>query len=160
MTDQRALLVDEILKTSEKLFNIIKPRIPLEYLSSDITIAQLRVMMVLYTDGPSKMSAIANQLEVALSSVTGIVDNLVKKDLVIRQADSLDRRLVICCLTSAGEELLNRLWMMGRTEMEKLLEGLSEEQLEKSVDVARILLANATTGNLNNPEVTIDDQNI
>lgn len=160
MKEQQENLISEILKTSEQVFNIIKPQIPLEYLSSDITIAQLRVLIVLYTDGPSKMSSIAAQLEVALSSVTGIVDNLVKKNLAIRRADTQDRRVVFCCLTPEGKELLNSLWMMGRTEMKKLLDGLSEEDLEKSAEVARILLANAKINTTNYPEAKNDKKDI
>ncbi|MDD3265509.1 MAG: MarR family transcriptional regulator [Dehalococcoidales bacterium] len=153
MEKQQENLVNEILKTSEELFNIIKPRIPLEYLSSDVTIAQLRVMLVLYTDGHSKMSGIAGQLGVALPTVTGIMDNLVKKKLAYRRTDDSDRRVVICCLTDKGEEMLNGLWMMGRTEMKKLLDGLGEEELKKSAEVARLLLANVTRTQIDSPEV-------
>lgn len=156
MKEKQEFLVSEILKISEQVFNIIKPQIPLEYLSSDITIAQLRLMMVLYTDGPSRMSAIASQLEVALPSVTGIMDNLVKKKLALRRTDELDRRVVICCLTPEGEEMLNRLWMMGRNEMEKLLDGLDEKQLEKSAEVARFLLANVEANHTRAGEVAND----
>lgn len=142
MDGKRRLLVAEILKNSEAIFNIIKPHIPLECLSSDITIAQLRVMMIMYTDGPSKMSAIAGQLEVSLPSVTGIMDNLVKKNLATRETDESDRRVVICSLTADGEKLLGSLWTMGQGGMGKLLEGLGDEQLEKSAEVAGFLLDN------------------
>ena len=88
------------------------------------------------------MSAIASILDVALSTATGIVDNLVKKELVVREADPDDRRLVICKLAPAGQELMNGLWRSGEFQMERLLDGLTLEQLQKADEVAGILLAN------------------
>ncbi len=144
MKNNKEALIRDILESSSRIFNIIKPRVPLDCLSSDLTVAQLRVLLLLYSDGPAHMSAIASQLGVALSSATGIVDNLVKKEMVFREADSLDRRLVVCKLAPAGEDLTGRLWSMGELQLEQLLEGLTPGQLEKSAQVARMLLDNIT----------------
>jgi len=91
------------------------------------------------------MSDIASILDVALPTATGIVDKLVKKELVIREADLQDRRLVICRLSDAGQELINRLWTFGQFQMERLLNGLTEEELEKAAEVAEILFDNLTS---------------
>ncbi len=88
------------------------------------------------------MSFIASSLGITLSTATGIVDNLVKKELVVRGADSEDRRLVICALSSQGQEIINRMWELGQLQMEKLLDGLSLEELGKSHEIAEILLHN------------------
>jgi DNA-binding MarR family transcriptional regulator len=90
------------------------------------------------------MSAIASVLDVALSTATGIVDNLVKKELVVREADPNDRRLVICRLSPAGQELIGGLWRSGEFQMERLLNGLTLEQLKKAAEVAKILLENVS----------------
>jgi DNA-binding MarR family transcriptional regulator len=120
------------------------PNIPAEWLSSDLTVAQLRVLLVLHAEGPSRMSSIASGLDIAHSTATGIVDNLVKKGLVAREADTQDRRLVICELSAAGQELINRLWVSGQFQMEKLLDGLTLEQLEEAVEVAQMLFDNVS----------------
>jgi DNA-binding MarR family transcriptional regulator len=70
------------------------------------------------------------------------VDNLVRKGLVTRVADPEDRRLVICTLSPEGQNTLNRLWTLGQFQMEKLLNGLSLEELKKADEVAQILLNN------------------
>ena len=142
MKQNRKTLVEHILDTSGKIWGVINPTIRLELLSADITVAQLRVLLILITDGPSRMSTIASVLDVALSTVTGIMDNLVKKELVVREADPNDRRLVICKLTPAGQELMNGLWRSGEFQMERLLGGLTVEQLKKADEVAGILLEN------------------
>jgi len=151
MIQNKDVLVQHILETSGRIYGALNPTIRLELLSSDITVAQLRVLLILLTDGPSRMSAIASILDVALSTATGIVDNLVKKELVVREADPNDRRLVICKLAPAGQELMNGLWRSGEFQMERLLYGLTLEQLNKAEEVADILLANVirNSGKLN-----------
>ena len=135
-------LVLQILKLSEDIFHEIKLSIPPEWLSSDMTVAQLRVLLLLHTEGQSRMSSIAANLGIAVSTATGIIDNLVKKKLVIRSADIEDRRVVICSLSPQGQEIISRMWALGRFQMEKLLRGLSPEQLQKAEEVAEFLLAN------------------
>lgn len=140
----RETLVRQILKISEDIFNSIPINIPAEWISSDFTIAQLRVLLVLQVQGASRMGFIASTLEIALPTATGIVDNLVKKDLVVRETDHQDRRLVICKLSPEGQNLINRLWRSGQFQMENLLDGLTLQQLEKAADVARILFNNVS----------------
>ena len=43
-------LVTQILKLSEDIFQAIKLSIPPEWLSSDMTVAQLRVLLLLHTE--------------------------------------------------------------------------------------------------------------
>jgi len=69
---------------------------------------------------------------------------MVKKELVTREADSQDRRLVICKLSDAGQEVIRRLWTSGQLQMEKLLDGLTLEQLGKATEVAEMLLDNVS----------------
>jgi DNA-binding MarR family transcriptional regulator len=105
-------LTHHILKLSEDIFQIIKFRVPPDWLTSGITVAQLRVLLILRTEGPSQMSSIASSLGIALPTATGIVDNLVRKELVTRGADPEDRRLVICKLSSKGQKTINRVWSL------------------------------------------------
>jgi DNA-binding MarR family transcriptional regulator len=135
--------VAEILKIAEDIVGVVPLGIPLEYLNSDMTVAQLRILLVLQTQGPSRMGSIASVTGVTLPTATGVVENLVRKELVIRERDPQDRRLVICKLSPEGQELINKLWMSGRFQMENLLDGLNLEQLEKAREVARILKENA-----------------
>jgi len=137
-------LVKEILNLSEKIFAIIPVTIPPEWFSTDATVAQLRILLLLHLQDSARMSSIASELGIALPTATGIVDNLVKKELVLRDADPNDRRVVICKLSPAGQLFINKIWVSGQSQMEKLLDGLSLEQLEKAAEVADILYNNAS----------------
>jgi DNA-binding MarR family transcriptional regulator len=98
------------------------------------------------------MSSIASTLGIAVSTATGIIDNLVKKELVTRSADAEDRRVVICGLSPKGQEIINRIWIYGQLQMEKLLNGLTPEQLEKAKEVADFLLRNTQSQSVNSNE--------
>lgn len=147
MKQNKKSLVQHILKLAEDIYNALGPKIPTEWLSSDLTVAQLRVLLVLHTDGPSRMSSIASTLNIALSTATGIVDNMIKKELVVREDNPQDRRLVICKLSPVGQEIINRLWTSGQFHMEELLDGLTLEQLRKATDVAEMLYDNVSKKN-------------
>ncbi len=144
MTEDNKDLMKYILKRSEEIFNSLSPCVPTEWFSSDLTVAQLRVMLVLKSQGPTRMSDIAASLGVTLPTATGIVDKLVKKKLLVRKTEPADRRLVICSLSPAGQENIDRLWTSSQFQMEKLLTGLSTEQLHKAADVADMLFNNVS----------------
>ena len=137
-------LVSNILKLADEIFHATGISVPEEWLSSNLTVAQLRVMLFLRTEGPSRMGAIAAGIGTTLPTVTGTVDILVKKKFVERRDDPEDRRIVICELTAHGSELMRLVWDLGRRQIEALLTGLDHEQLEKVHDVARLLLRNVT----------------
>jgi DNA-binding MarR family transcriptional regulator len=137
-------LIRRILKTAEDIYRTIKLSVPPEWLTSDMTVAQLRFLLLLYSEGPSQMSSIASSVGIAVSTATGIMDNLVKKGLVTRRAEPGDRRLVICTLSPQGKETINRMWTLGQSQIKDLLKGLSIKQLEKTSEVAEFLLANVT----------------
>jgi DNA-binding MarR family transcriptional regulator len=155
---ERQIIIKRILKLAEVIFQEVKTIIPSEWLTSDITVAQLRVLLVLYAKGSSRMSSIASYIGIAISTATSIVDNLVKKGLVTRSDDPEDRRLVICKLSIEGQQLISRLWMLGRDQIEKLLQGLTLEQLKKAAKVTGFILTSAKSHNTNTPKFLGDSE--
>ena len=75
----------------------------------NVTIQQLRVMTILYNDGPRRVSLLARRLSVSTPTMTGILDRLVRQDLISRQDDPEDRRVVLNALTEKGQGLIERL---------------------------------------------------
>jgi DNA-binding MarR family transcriptional regulator len=141
---ERERLTQQILKLSDDIFRALRLSIPQEWMSADLTLAQIRVLLVLFRDGQQRMGTLAKSIGVTVSTATGVVDNLVRKGLVLRESDPEDRRLVICHLSPTGEEQVKRLWALGRFQIKRLLRGLSLEELQKTADVGGMLLANVT----------------
>jgi long-chain acyl-CoA synthetase len=71
----------------------------------DLSLPQYRVLSLL-GDGSSASSALAHRLAVSPPSVTAVVDGLVGRGLVAREADAGDRRRLTLQLTPAGMKLL------------------------------------------------------
>lgn len=150
--EDRGILTRKILTLSEKIFRGVKPVIAYQWLTSNMTVAQLRILLFLYTEGPGNMRSIASSFGIAISTATGIVDKLVNKNLVVRSNDPQDRRLVICSLSLQGQKLIDRIWTLGRTQIENLLCDLSTEQLKKAAEVAGIILSKMKTNSTTYPD--------
>jgi DNA-binding MarR family transcriptional regulator len=69
-----------------------------------ITAAQLKCLLALYENGPLPPSQIAKHMMVNSSTVTGVIDRLEQKELVIRQRNSSDRRIINIQLTLGGKK--------------------------------------------------------
>ena len=97
---------------------------------AQLNIQELRVVEFLGDGGPRMMRELAEFLNVAVNSVTSIVDNLEKKELVRRVRSEEDRRIIHVELTSSGgliyQDALNCVLQLHRT----MLGALTEEEQE------------------------------
>ena len=105
----------------------------------ELTMPQWRAVLYLQ-EGPVHMSKLAAGLGVALPSATGIVDRLVERDLVIREEDPEDRRLVLCALTPEGQRMAISLYQADVAVLERLVRALSEEELQIVLNALTLLL--------------------
>jgi DNA-binding MarR family transcriptional regulator len=113
----------------EELEGAITPIIPHDWLTTDLTMPQLKVMTILWREGPGRMSELASGLGVTLATATGVVDRLVEKGYVTREGLPGDRRVVICRLSQEGQDFMKALWMSGRMQIGRILEVMTPEQL-------------------------------
>ena len=104
----------------------------------DLTFQQMKVMALL-SEGQQRMGYIANHLGCIMSSATSIVDRLVDKGLVTRAIDPEDRRAVVCQLTQAGKETIERFWSIGREKIIMLAEQLESQELSDVVHAAALM---------------------
>lgn len=70
-----------------------------------VSAPQLNCLLALYGYGPLPPSQIAKHIMVKSSTVTGIIDRLEQKGLVLRLRNSSDRRVITIELTEAGKKL-------------------------------------------------------
>ncbi len=122
--------VQALQEKLEELEGAITPIIPQDWLTTDLTMPQLKVMTILWREGPARMSELASGLAVTLATATGVVDRLVDKGYVAREGLPGDRRVVICRLSQEGEEFMKALWLSGRVQIGRILEVMTPEQLK------------------------------
>ncbi|MEU8245729.1 MarR family transcriptional regulator [Nonomuraea sp. NPDC048916] len=77
--------------------------------ASNLTMRQLKVIVILAINGSASGQELATGLGVGLGTVTGIVDRLVAQGLVSRHEDPHDRRVRRVELTDAGVKLIEEI---------------------------------------------------
>ena len=131
--DRRQELTDRFAESAEYLNRQLHTGRLDEWEGLDMTIPQIRTLVLLERMGPLRMGNIAIYLDRALSATTTVMDRLVEKGLVDRVADPSDRRVVICQLSESGEQAITRFWRIGRERLQIVADLLDEEQLETVV---------------------------
>ena len=108
-----------------------------------LSMTQLRVLFILRAEEGLSAGALAERLSVTPSTLTRIMDRLVRNDLVRREVDDDDRRLVRHRLTSAGLRTVEEMERTGRARMNQIFGRLSHEELQRLVLALRDLAAAA-----------------
>ena len=137
--DRRRELTDQFAELAEYLNRQLHTGRLDEWEGLDMTIPQIKTLVLLERVGPLRMGNIAISLGRALSATTTVVDRLVEKELVDRGSDPSDRRVVVCRLTDAGNEAIERFWRIGRERIDLLADLLDEEQLEVVVRAMELI---------------------
>src|SRR5437764_3239099 len=108
------------------------------WMEIDLTIAQLRTLLVLAEEGPLVIGQIARRLGIGLSTGGHLVDRLVQAGLAERAEDAGDRRRTMARLTPEGEDLYARL--LNRTQrMQALIQKMPKDELTALLQGIRAL---------------------
>ena len=75
--------------------------------SGEITVPQMIILNILKEKNRCMMSEIAKFLSVTTSAATGLVDRMVKSNLIKRTADKKDRRIIKIEMTAKGRRIID-----------------------------------------------------
>jgi DNA-binding MarR family transcriptional regulator len=92
----------------------------------DVTLPQYRTLVVLVYGGSTRLADLAATLSVSPSTATRMCDRLVRKGLVTRTRDDVDRREVKLDVTDDGRSLVHQVMERRREEVQTLLSGIPE----------------------------------
>ena len=112
----------------EQMFLSLRPRIYEESRLMELTLPQFRTLILLYVQGPLRMSNISCQLGVGMPAVTSLVSKLEEKGLASREHNTEDRRVVFCSATQQSKAEVERFWRVGREQIIRIIGSLSEEE--------------------------------
>jgi DNA-binding MarR family transcriptional regulator len=101
-----------------------------DFLGLDVTMSQAKCLYVATVRPGIGMSAMADQLGVGLSSISGLVDRLVEHGYLERREDPDDRRQQQLWLTPAGSTAVEHIRELNGELLRSLLDGLSSRELE------------------------------
>jgi DNA-binding MarR family transcriptional regulator len=96
-------LVELFLSGQLRLPPLLNP--DLLALDRDLAKSDLLALLMIHRRGEATMSELAADLNVPLSTATGIAARLTRKGLVERQRSAADRRVIVNRLTAEGQEV-------------------------------------------------------
>jgi DNA-binding MarR family transcriptional regulator len=105
--------------------------------TDDLTLPQHRTLVVLAEQGPRHLADLAQALGVSPSTATRMCDRLVRKRLITRTRDEVDRREVDLSLTNAGKALVDEVAHRRKNELRKLVGDVPKEERDRLIDALR-----------------------
>ncbi len=101
-----------------------------------VTVAQYRTLFYLHRHEGASLSELAEFLGLTLPSASKLVDHLVKRTIVLRQADHVDRRRMTLRMSRRGDALFNNAQERVRLHLAGMLGQCDSNELQ---DLGRAL---------------------
>ncbi|MDO9592985.1 MAG: MarR family transcriptional regulator [Erysipelotrichaceae bacterium] len=114
--------------------NFIQEKIKEDVFRYDLNLSEFGALEVLYHKGPLPVQAICEKVLIASSSMSYVIENLIKKELIEKIKDPSDRRIHIVHLTDKGVRLFDDIYPKHLAHMRSVIDVLdaSEEyELQK-----------------------------
>jgi len=102
-----------ILKTYTQMMratDAVTKRMHRHLVDTGLTLSQFGVLEVLYHKGPLCQRDIGQKILKTSGNMTMVIDNLEKRELVVREKDPADRRRMLLKLTEKGLDLIQALF--------------------------------------------------
>ncbi|PYI53751.1 MarR family winged helix-turn-helix transcriptional regulator [Paenibacillus flagellatus] len=106
-----------------------------QHLKFGLTGPQFYMLYMIREKGPSKVTALADQMEVKPSAITVMIDRLVAQGFVAREHDAKDRRVVLVQLTSQGQEVLKQLEQKRKEIVGRYFDRLEPEEVDELIRI-------------------------
>lgn len=116
---------DAVLAGTQVVGSLIAESI--SQVETEVTMPQLRVLMLAATQAPLNLLTVAADLGVHPSNATRTCDRLVRAGLLDRRTSERDRRHLAMTLTPAGRRLVDRVLGYRRRHVQRLLDTMSSE---------------------------------
>ena len=127
-----------------RAYGAVSRQVEADVAQHDLTAMEFGILEVLHHKGPLLLGEIQRKVLVTSGGITYLVDRLVEKGLVKREACPEDRRARYAVLTPAGDKLIRRIFPDHARMIGRALSGLTaKEQVEATKLLRRLGLAAA-----------------
>ncbi len=133
---------DQILQFHQQIVELIKKyqfRDRNQICCFGISVSQCYVLETLHTHGPLTMNELAKKMHLKISTMTRVVEQLVKKSYVRREEGLSDRRVRLIKLTKEGKAIYKKAWENIFESEKIILKGIPYEHKTVLIDVLRKL---------------------
>jgi DNA-binding MarR family transcriptional regulator len=113
------------------------------WLLLDLTMAQLKAMMLIVQSGGVRSRELADGLGIAPSAATPLVDRLVEQKLARREDDPGDRRIIWIRPTAKAQALHEQLLQTNEDVLADVINAVPDDARPKVQESVRLLLESA-----------------
>ncbi|WP_431240481.1 MarR family transcriptional regulator [Mycolicibacterium aichiense] len=103
-------------------------------ISEVVTVPQLRVLVMIDTQGPLNLASVAAALDISPSNASRICDRLIKAGFLHRQDSAADRRNISLSLTTEGRQLVRKMNRHRRRAITRALRAMSVKERQSVVN--------------------------
>lgn len=132
--------VDDVGQVVQKLVRVFQLFERDQIKVHGFTTSQCYALLEIYKSGNLTMNEISEKMNLNTSTMTRILDNLVRDRFVQRNRDESDRRIVIISLTERGREMAMRLGNTVNDYYKRIIANIPEGQLENILNSVNVLL--------------------
>jgi MarR family 2-MHQ and catechol resistance regulon transcriptional repressor len=105
-----------------------------------VTPLQTLVLFDIAQKQPLGMQQLSQKMQLAVSTISRVVDKLVERGLISRQEDKNDRRAVLCSLTTNGQRVTQQLRDCYNGFFDQLVNNISPADLNGFLRGLRIMV--------------------
>lgn len=99
-----------------------------EWMKLDLSMPQMKVLMLLNNHGTLKVSEIAEKMGASLSNMTGLLSRLEQANFIKRTHSEQDRRTIVVELTEDAKGIFRGLYKKRHEKLKKALLKLNEQE--------------------------------
>lgn len=114
-----------------KLFKIFEFKKEYQLKSSKLNYLQLHALEKIYEAGAVKTLDISKALEISPSTLIGVLDELERQELIKRERQETDKRVVLVSVTKKGKNVVAKHYKEDELLLTNLLKPLDENELEQ-----------------------------
>ena len=127
----------EVMYSLLQTFSLAEARLMNRLHEHAMTLSGMNVLSVLrnHGEGGCPLNTLSQLLLVTRANVTGLVDGLVRKGFVTRQAHATDRRVILARITKEGEKWLDVYMPLHCAEVRAMLSGLNQREKTQLIEL-------------------------
>ena len=106
----------------------------------DITQPQFNALLVISNHGPVTMGQLCDHLYLACSTATDLIDRMERNELIERERDSRDRRVIRLRMQPRGQQVIDSVMAARRSYLTGVLGNVAPDEQQRFVEALERLL--------------------
>jgi len=143
LMDTTAYTIGFHLSRASRTMRYYVDRLFAESEMGDVSMGYIGVLLALYDEDGRTMSDLSREVRLEKSTMTGLIERMVRTGLIVRKQDENDRRAQRIWLTERGRDVRPGVGRVLERSYSDLTEGLSGKEIDKAREVLSTIIENA-----------------